>query len=684
MKRTFLILLGLFQFMQIWGQSLMEEGFRYLELGQFAKAEIFFEGYLKKDPGNKTALICYGRAVGLNGRPELAQERFSQLLNEYPNDLEVKLNYNESLLWDKRFSEAKPLYAVLVRDYPTNFAAVLGYANTLSNLKEYKAALEWVEKALRLQPNDPGAKTSKKYIHLGYADQCVKQQRYNQGEVLLKGVFKDFPNDQETLLNLANLYIIKKEVESARNAYRDYVNLPKDSIKALNGMALVEHIDGKDKRALQLAALSKQKIDGYDDPPLREQTYNRYVQALIWNRKFVKAKKMIDSLFVREPDRDWILALRATLGLYTGDPNSSIRDYERILVEDSASFDGNLGLANALFASGRIKPAYGAAYRTLYFFPNQKDATLFLEKISLGHVPGLDQHFGYSFDNGKNVAFFSNTEVKVPLSTQLGGSLAYGYRTTKNTGKGNRAYTHSAIGGLWYRPWPRAVLEGKLGLNISDYGAGSYTQPILKVQLATQTFKLHRMTAIYHREMQNFNADLIAREIVMQHYRIDYNLGTNFGMGWFNQLMFTTQNDGNERKLLFTSLYYNLMLKPLVKFGVNYQYMGFADQVPTIYFSPERFQAIEIFGEFKGNLAKNTELALLAATGRQKVEEDPLTNTLRADLSVKQRFSKRLEASVYGRYSNIASATAAGFEYSEFGLRLSWKISKTPIFKFTP
>ena len=37
---------------------------------------------------------------------------------------------------DKKFKEAKPLYKDLVEKYPTNFGAVLGYANTLSNLKD--------------------------------------------------------------------------------------------------------------------------------------------------------------------------------------------------------------------------------------------------------------------------------------------------------------------------------------------------------------------------------------------------------------------------------------------------------------------------------------------------------------------------------------------------------------------
>ncbi|WP_368662267.1 tetratricopeptide repeat protein [Zobellia laminariae] len=146
--------LCLFLLLSFYGmaQSPLQPGFTLLEKGDFEQAETFFEGYLTDNPKNKTALICYGRAVGLSGEPEKATGMFSSLLEEYPGDFEIQINYNESFLWDKKFKEAEPLYAQLVKEYPENFGAVLGYANTLSNLKKYEKALEWVERALIIQP----------------------------------------------------------------------------------------------------------------------------------------------------------------------------------------------------------------------------------------------------------------------------------------------------------------------------------------------------------------------------------------------------------------------------------------------------------------------------------------------------------------------------------------------------
>tara|TARA_R110000782_G_scaffold169130_1_gene261061 strand:- start:1808 stop:2176 length:369 start_codon:yes stop_codon:yes gene_type:complete len=114
--------------------------------------------------------------------------------------------------------------------------------------------------------------------------------------------------------------------------------------------------------------------------------------------------------------------------------------------------------------------------------------------------------------------------------------------------------------------------------------------------------------------------------------------------------------------------------------GVNYQYITFKDQVPTIYFSPEKYQAVELFADIRGKISEKTTYMASAATGIQQVEEDPKTPIFRAETSVQHQFSKRLSMSVYGKYSNIASATAAGFEYTEIGLKAKWLFLEKPLF----
>ena len=171
----------------------------------------------------------------------------------------------------------------------------------------------------------------------------------------------------------------------------------------------------------------------------------------------------------------------------------------------------------------------------------------------------------------------------------------------------------------------------------------------------------------------------------MNNLYANYNLSTNFNLGWFTQYFYTWQNDDNTRNLLFTSLYYNILSKPALKAGLNYQYITFKNQVPTVYFSPETFNAAEVFV----NLIKDASIAkpktwfyeLTAATGLQYIDGDSSQSTYRIQGKLGYKFSERAMLNLYGTRSNIASATAAGFTFNEIGLRFKWYLFDKPIFR---
>ncbi|MCE2614003.1 tetratricopeptide repeat protein [Flavobacteriaceae bacterium D16] len=666
------------------GQGPMDPGFSMLENGDFESAEAFFDSYLEKEPKNKTALICYGRAVGLNGRPENASFLFESLLEEYPGDLEIQLNLYESLLWREDYEKAKGYYQALVKQNPNNFSALLGFANTLSNLKQFKDALYHINKAILLQPKNISARTSRKYIRLGLANQLATAKKFTEGILLLTEIFEDFPGDREVLLSLANLNIQAGALEEAKASYWKMATHTRDSIIALAGVALVEHLDEQDKAALQTAEQAKDMAAPFVGEPEYQQARERYLQALIWNGKYKEVQKQLDSLAVTGNTKNWVLALEATLGMYTGDFRKSQHVYDELLARDSLSFDGNLGMANALYAKGDFNKAYQAVYRTLEIFPNQKDAASFLEKLDRQFRPVVSQQAGYTFDNGNNTAFLQSNSLRIPVSTKLIGTLSYQYRSTENTLSGAEATSNLFAAGLEYQLLPGIALNANLGVNKSEFADASYSLPISGIKLQLKPYKLQNLELGYAREVQNFNADLIAREIVMNHYGLNYNLGTNINLGWFTQLMHTRQSDGNNRNLLFSSLYYTLMKKPALKIGVNYQYISFTEQLPQIYFSPESFQAYELFADSRGNLSSKLQYSLGVASGFQEVEDTDISPIFRADFTLKHSLSKRFDLGVYGKYSNIASAVASGFEFTELGINLRWALSKAPIFQTKP
>lgn len=127
------------------------------------------------------------------------------------------------------------------------------------------------------------------------------------------------------------------------------------------------------------------------------------------------------------------------------------------------------------------------------------------------------------------------------------------------------------------------------------------------------------------------------------------------------------------------------MAKPSLKVGFNYQYITFKDQLPTVYFSPDKFNAYEVFI----NLMKDEALAkpkqwfynATAAFGYQFIEDDPKQSAYRLQGAFGYKFSERSLLNAYGMHSNIASATAAGFTFTEVGLRLKWNLLDKSLFR---
>jgi len=649
----------------------LQEGFSYLEQGQYAKAQDFFSNAITQYPNNKTAQLCYGRAIGLNGNASAAQQIFSKLLKTYPQDFELELNYAESLLWNTQYTEAKTEYEQLVVRDSSSFAAVLGYANTLSNLKAYPQALDMVQKALTLLPGNPNALVSRKYMRLGQAALWVQETRYTEATALIQQNFTDFPNDQDSWLNLINIYLMQDAPDAA---YEGYTHIENPVIRQM-GFALVSYKEGKSKKALAFAKEALELSQKQTDTVIRQQATERYIQALCWNTQYKVADAQIAALIAAEGDALWILRLRATLELYRSQLTKSVTTYQQILAKDSTSFDGNLGIANAYRALGRQDLAAAYAQKTLTFYPGQKDALELLQTLKDERTPQVTSTAGRTSDNGGNEANIYDITVRFPLSRKLKSYFGYGYRTTTNDRTFMEATTQTARAGLDYQIKNNTVLHGKVQLIRADLPEDSYTGLEGEVSLSARPLPLHNLNLGYSRQLQNFNAALINESLFLNNFSINYNISTHKRLGWYTSYIHTQQTDGNGRNLVFTSLYYQLTKKPLIKTGLNYQYLSFINRVPQLYFSPKQYHATEVFVESSGTYGKFSYF-VNTAIGVQFVEQAAGANAFRLDAKLNYQLNKQWQLGLYGKYSNIASATATGFEFMDFGVRLRWRLTK--------
>jgi tetratricopeptide (TPR) repeat protein len=668
----------------------MREGFTYLEAGKYNKAEVFFKEILKKYPRNKTARLCYGRSVGLNGDSEKAVALFIKLLKDYATDFEVKLNYSESLLWNKNYTKAKAYYQTLLKEDPKSFPALLGYANTLSNLNEFEIALIYADKALVVLPGNKNALISKKYMRLGLANKKIQLKEYEVSEELLKGNLQTFNNDKETLVNLANLYVISEQIEKAKKTYETIGKSSENQLISLNGISLAHHLAGNNKKALNTSKRALKSIEKNTTDVLIDKTTERYIQALIWNKKYATATAEIRQLLAHnEHPENWMLSLKATLHIYKSDFKKSLEDYNLILKKDRTSFDGNLGKANTLKALGFFNKAYTSAEKTLHFYENQKDAINFIKQLDVCFTPFVEAKTSYSYDNGNNEANAYDMNVEFPFSTRFKILTNYNYRTTSNSFNNLKAVTNNFLLGVSYQLLNNLTVKGSLGVTSSNSETKKYNQVLTDISMKIKPFKLQNLELGYRRDLQNFNAALLNEEIIQNNLFLNYSLTTNFKLGWYAQYYYTFQSDENTRNLFFTSLYYNILEKPALKGGFNYQNISFKERVNT-YFSPSTFNAIEVFIDIIQEEAatKNKEwfYALTAATGYQYIEAGDKQSTYRIQAKLGYKFSERSLINFYGTQSNIASTaasatTTASFTFSEFGLRFKWIFLKKPLFK---
>lgn len=657
----------------------MNEGFDMLQEGRFAAAKLFFEEILTTYPENTTALICYGRAVGLTGDAEKALGIFEQLLAQDSANLEVQLNRAEAFLWAREPGKAIVAYQHILASDSTLFAAGLGLANGYSMAKQYDSAYRAIHRALEANPIDPQAMLSRKYIVLGYANQLgtVDYQLDKALHLIETNLDRD-PSDQETLQLKALLLLLDKQYAASIGTYA----LLADSTAAYAGQSVVYHLAGKDRIALQMAekALRADSIAGGSSLA----TAKQYLTALLWNGRYTQAGAYLAALKKAHQGVLSMLLAEASYATYLGAYTVSQDRYLSYLASDTSSFEGNLGLADAYHAQSMDRAAYLQALTARRYYQHQKDLQQFLTKLHRQHSPQLR---GRLLLNGSSDGSYNRSylmEGQLNLSPEVSVNAGYEEKKYFRSGGTSSLSSQKASAGVGYQLGKRTSVKGGVSFmqlanptDSVDYGAAVLPQ----VTLSHQVHRYDQLQIGYQSGFQNFNIDLIAQQLKTHDLFVRNNYyHKGLGFGSYTELFRSYNSDGNRRNLLFTSLYQNFGRKRSFKAGLNYLRLSFARQLPEAYFSPERHQQVELFSAFNyaTRSEKKTEILLESALGRQW-SDGRAEFTLRGQLAVTQHFG-RWKAKAFGAYSTAANPSGRGFTYQELGFELSFQLTARPLF----
>jgi len=186
------------------GQN-MDEGFRMLESGEYHEAKSFFQEVLQQNSENKTANICYGRALGLSGSPSEALAIFYRLSERHPGDQEVNLNLAEAYLWNNNASEASQLYSAILDADPSSVSGYIGLANSQAKMHEYHAALRTLDNNYVKNSGQVYIDELRNSIRLGYADALIKKDEYAEAKSQYELIMNSDIDNIPALIGLTNV-----------------------------------------------------------------------------------------------------------------------------------------------------------------------------------------------------------------------------------------------------------------------------------------------------------------------------------------------------------------------------------------------------------------------------------------------------------------------------------------------
>ncbi len=666
---TIILLLSIFNFAS--SQENLKTGFTYLEEGAFSQAEIFFSKILDKEPDNFTAKICYGRAIGLNGNPSLALTHFEQMRVAHPENLEVSLNYAEALLWNRQFSDAKIFYEELLKKHPENSTLLLGYANTLSNLKMYDKAKIYIDKALQQDPENKGFLQSLKYIHLGGAYQYFLAKEYDTALEWLTAIESEFPDDIEVWESRFQNYVAQNDW---KNAQLSLSKIPENTdngqaIKYLN-QSLLAHLQHRESQSLQYAQFAYSTNDTLLDKNLKNRINERFIQALIWNKKFIRAKNAID-LHRKDLPASILLQLQTQYHTYRGEFDRVIEKSNQLLALDSTSYVGHMSLYNAQFGNKNFEESSLKLKEIETYFPNDVHIVKSKEKLYKLQAPLWETTLFVTEDSGDNLSYNAQSYIRFPLNFKWELKAQIGHRSTEDFNGLQSQNTDVGIGANW-KFSPKWKWSNDLLWYQSNGEGDTHREVLWKSELQFDFMPRSFISIGSQKTPENFNSALSNLDLNSTHFYTQMNLMSASRIGLFAQYYYTTYSDQNQRNLGYASLYYTFGNRPIWKMGLNFQHISFSEQNPLEYFSPSTYSLWEgmMVVESPKWEDKKSQWIYLAtiALGQQKIEQNQSQLSQRYRLELGYQFNTKIQIKAYGGYNTTSSGTASGFALTDAGL----------------
>jgi tetratricopeptide (TPR) repeat protein len=456
---------------------------------------------------------------------------------------------------------------------------------------------------------------------------------------------------------------------AARAGYEAVLQKDSTNVRALYRLAVLDSWDGKLQRSLErFVALRRLE-------PADPDFMVAHARVLAWAAKNVPSERLYDSVLVRAPGRADALAGRARAVAWAGDLERAERLWREAFDAHPADAEIVSGLAQTLLWMGKPELAESYAARARQLAPDDRAARDLLSLVRAALRPEVGTASNYAHDSDDNAFFAQDGSFTTSLGRDLRGTVHAGWRRATDPVRTGRSY---GAGAYTIAPLGRGtVLRAGLGLRrLEPEGGGAHTPLTAQLGLGFRPGRFASLSLAYSRAPFDETALLIDSGYVVDAMDMSFDVAPRAGVSVSGGGGAAWLSDAVANRRLGGVLAVMVGLRRGMEAGVLGRVMGYRVSNPGAgYFAPDRFSVLEARGAYTWR-KERWGVRADGGFGIQQVGAGaPTQSEWHAGLAVTRGWSANSELALVGSLTNSAAsrsgtATASGFKYATFGLRL--------------
>jgi len=384
-------------------EQYLARGTSYAADKKYAEAIIEFRNALKKDPNAGRTRVKLADAYLNTGDTRNAIRETVIAADLLPDDLDAQLRAGQFLMLAGRYEDAKARAEKVLAKDAKNVTAQILKGNALAGLKDPDRAVEEINAAIKLDPQD-----ARSYASLGTLE--LSKGRRDEAEAAFKRAVEAQPASSLAQLSLANFYwsggrmaeaepVLKRAlaldpqnvtVQRALVTYYMTTGRAKeaeaplkavaDTLKSVQSrLALADYYLGaertQDAQSL-LTSIAEQK-GGFAGATIRLSTLDYEAHRL------AEAHRQIDAVLAKEPKNVDALLVKARFLLSEKKTDEALTRVKAATAADSRSVLAQQLLGTIYATQGEMNAAVAAFLEVLKLSPRSIDARLQLANLSL-------------------------------------------------------------------------------------------------------------------------------------------------------------------------------------------------------------------------------------------------------------------------------------------------------------